>query len=183
MIDPLDPLIPELRRVVQRIALMSHAPTQSYDVVMPGDDVPNTPPRWRLNDRREPIPHMGSHVGKGGDTMIPRGGIIRKDDIEADFRQKSHIYFERKLNRLVAYNGSTPADLTALLSEARQTLEDWCKTPPYDGEEAIIRGTFRWKCLIAEDKRDLDTIKRTYTVSTATVYRYRERYRGMRWRP
>jgi hypothetical protein len=73
-----------------------------------------------------------------------------------------------------------PADLDALLAEALQVLEDWQKTPPYDGEEPLIRESFRWKCAIADDARDLEAIKKHYTVSKATVYRYRLKYKGLR---
>lgn len=191
MIDPLEPAcaatIVQLRRVVLRISLMSHAPTQSYDVVMKGDDVPNAPPRWRMNDRRAPVPHMGAHSAKGGDTLIPRGDVPRQDDKEADFRQKSHLYFERKLNRIVRYGRSTSADLDALLEEATQALEDWRRTPAVAGVEPE-RGSYFWRCAIADaggsslSDQELTAIKSKYTVSKATIYRYRKQLRGIRKR-
>jgi len=177
-------VIADIRKVVQRLALISHAPTQSYDVVLKGDDVPKTPDRWRINTRREPWPHLGAHSGKSGDTAVPRGGINRFDDAQLDYRQKSHIYFERKLNRIVNYPKSTSKDLEALLTEARQALQDWTKTPLYSGPEPLERDSFRWKCAIADDDRDVATINRVYgmgkTIHRSTVARYRVKYRGLR---
>jgi hypothetical protein len=188
VIDRQDPevlrLLSEIRRVGQKLSLVSHAPTQSYNVVMKGDDVPKTPDRWRVNTNREPWPHLGSHGGKSGDTTEPRGGIDRHGDFQVEYRQKSHLYFEHKLNRIIGNPKATPADLKELIAEAEQAHEDWIKTPVYKGAEPLERGSFRWKCAIADDDRDPETINRVYamgkTISRPTIYRYRQRYRGLR---
>lgn len=194
-IDSEDPeasrVIAELRRVVQRLSLISHAPTQSYDVVMKGDGVPPTPARWRTSDRREPWPHMGNHAGgKSGGTAAPRGAVDRFGDFQAEYRQKSHVYFEQKLNRIVGYAKSTVKDLEALLAEARQALEDWQKTPEFKGAQPMERGSFQWKCAIADHgnstltDQDVREINRLYAmgkvVHRSAIYRYRAQYRGLR---
>lgn len=178
MIAATDPLIAEIRRVVQSIALMSHGQTQSYNIVMLADEVPKAPPRWRLSDARAPV-IPGARPAKGGGSSIPSGGAPVWDDRQVEYRQKSHVYFQKKLDRLARRSSSSSADLEALLKEATQALEDWRKTPVVAGVEPE-RGSFAWKCMVADDGRDVDVLKRTYTVSRATIYRYRAQYRGLR---
>jgi hypothetical protein len=180
LIDPTDPqcaaTILQLRRVVLRISLMSHAPTQSYDVVMKGDDVPNPPPRWRLRDTRPPTPHMGAHSGMSGDTAIPRGGIRIEDDKQAEFRQKSHVYFQRQLDRLLRAKRSVPSDLDALLDEAVQALEDWRKTPLLAGARPVMSDP-RWKQWVADSEEDGGTLARWYGVTRQYIHQVRKAYR------
>lgn len=191
MIDLADPevreLIAELRKVVQRLALISHAEIQGYNFapseVGRGD-------RWRRSNRKPPIPHLGQHQGKSGDTKAPGGDVDHYGDFQVGFRQKSHLYFDRQLARLLKREKATKDDLAALVFEAEQTLEDWRKTPVYQGPEPIERGSFRWKCLIADyggaslADGDVQRINDLYalgkTIHRSTIYRYRAQFRGLR---
>lgn len=190
MIDPDDPLVAELRSVVQKIALISHAPIQGYNFA-PSEVGKGE--RWRVSYTKAPIAHLGLHSAKGGDTQIPRGDVDHWGDFQVDYRQKSDLYFQRKFDRLQELERSTRDEVRALIKEAEQAYEDWQKTPEYRGEEQPARDSFRWKCLIADyggdslDDEDIKTINRLYAMSTqpvsrATIYRYRLKYRGLRFK-
>lgn len=161
----------ELRRIILKLSLKSHAPIQGYEFapseVGRGD-------RWRKSDRRAPVPHLGQHQAKSGGTRMPRGGIDRQGDRTPEYRQKSHAYFEQRLKRIQTLEG-----LRALLKEAEEALEAWTRTPQVAGVDPE-RESFYWKCAIADDKRPMEDILRQYSVSRATVFRYRLKYRGLR---
>lgn len=169
-------LVGELRKIVQRLALVSHAPIQGYNLA-PSEN--GRGERWRSRDTRPPIPHLGSHMPKGGDTQEPRGEVDWRGDKTPEYRQKSHLYFQRTITRWErsAYL-YTAGDLASLLGEAEDALTAWLKTPVVAGVE-LERGSFRWFCAIADDDRPIDKIKEHYSVGKSTIYRYRAKYRGV----
>lgn len=162
-----------LRRIVLQLSLVSHAPIQGYNFapneVGRGD-------RWRKSQRNDPIPHLGQHQSKGGDTMIPRGDVDRKGDLTPEYRQKSDMYFRKRIPRL-----RNERELAALLKEAQDAQDAWRRTPEVAGVEHE-RGSYLWKCEIADTDGPVEPIKRKYTISQATIYRYRAKYRGLRKR-
>jgi hypothetical protein len=118
-----------------------------------------------------------------------------KGDLTPEYRQKSHVHFQKRLGhlerrwdralahpdgeRVLGLQTAILSELSTLVKDARDALEAWLRTPDVAGVEPE-RGSFLWKCQIADDKRDLEAIKTKYTVSTATVYRYRAKYKGLR---
>lgn len=166
-------VLAELRQLVAELALVSHASSQSYDVVRPGDDVPPTPARWRVSNRRPPAPHLGPHRPKTGGSRTPTGAPARGED-HPDYRQKSAEYFEQKL-----LNCWGPTDIRELLTEAQEALIAWRKTPVVPGMEPE-RGTFRWKCMVADDRNGtVEQIAKRHSVNRRTLFRYRARYTGL----
>lgn len=107
----------------------------------------------------------------------PPGGVDRQGDRKESYRQKTAEYFARRLARCTG-----DAEREALRLEAERALYDWRHTPeaPNSAELAPERGSFLWKCRVADDDRPLEKIKEEYWVSRATVYRYRQKYRGLR---
>lgn len=204
------PAYGELRQALAELSLISHAPTQTYQLAPP-EDREATPQRWRTNDRRPAVPHLGSHSTHGGDTMTPRGGDAEYkprapmgpriegdaqsekawDEYEMEyaawrecFERKTPDYFRRRLE-----NCETEGRLVALLDECRNVLQAWRKTPDVDGVAELmpLPGSFLWKCTVADDRRPIEEIVQFYKSPTtgdplhrSTVYRYRARYRGVR---
>ena len=161
----------QLRQVVVRLDMMSHANGASYEFAP--NDV-GRGDRWRFTNRHAPVPHLGSRQGKGGfDTKTPRGTIDWKGDKTPEFRQKSAEYFRRRAGRV-----KTIDELEALLSEAQAALDAWGHTPTVRGIP-YERETFLWKCAIADDPRDIATVATFYAVGRRTVSRYRTQFRGV----
>lgn len=157
------PLILEIRRIVLRIGLVSHAGAAQLGRSSKGTDDD-------IGGRR------------------PSGGIEKHDeycrgckDCDGTFALKSAEHFQRKLQRC-----NTAFQLQRLRDEAQAAWEAWSHTPapkPADLDPIRDRGTFYWKCAIADDDRPLETVKTFYMVSRATVYRYRAKYRALRKLP
>lgn len=158
----------ELRRVVLKISLVSHAPIQGYELA-PSEN--GRGDRWRKSNRKPPIPHLGSHPAKGGaDSSIPRGDVDRKGDRTPEYRQKSHLYFQTRLNGC-----STVGEVEALLVEANETLEAWRKTPLLAGDRPM-RDHPQWKAWVATCGHPVKDIVRWYGCSRSLVYKIREDY-------
>lgn len=139
----------ELRRVVTRIALKSQVSAAV------GGTTPSTD---------EDI---------GGKR--PTGGIDHKGDFQTDFKMKSAVYFQHRIERV-----KDEAQLANLLTEANDALNAWEKTPDQPTSQDPEPESFLWKCRIADDRRHVDAIVDEYGISRATVYRYRSQYRGVR---
>lgn len=144
------PAARELQRIILRLDLVSHVSAAAPGKGTPAQD--------------EDI---------GGKR--PPGGIDRKGDRQANYRQKSAVYFRRRWRHTNTVDG-----LEALLDEAREAVWAWSHTPTVSMVVEPERNSFFWKCQIADDTRDLEKIKAIYRVSRATVYRYRATYRGLR---
>lgn len=185
----------ELRAVVLRLSLMSHVSAGNYESLAP-DDQPQRPDRWRVRATQPTVPHLGSHASKGsGASGVPGGGIDVKGDMTPEFRQKSAVYFQRRLQRMHNYAGKTygEADIAALLAEAQEALRDWMKTPEVSGAEPLIRDSFQWKRAIARHggekvtKELVNEVNRLYAlgkpIDRQAIYRYRERYRHLTYAP
>lgn len=164
-------LVGDILRIVQRIALMSHAPIQGYNFA-PSEV--GRGQRWRTSDARPPVAHLGQHQAKRGGGSPPGGEIDRRGDAAPEFRQKSHVYLQRRLAR-----ARTDDQLRDVLEEAKQILGDWMRTPSVAGVEPE-RGSFAWKVQIANDERDDRAILAVYSISRSSLWRYRQKYRGLR---
>lgn len=105
----------------------------------------------------------------------PGGGIDYQDDREFESVLRSADHFRRRQKRC-----RTDHDFERVIADVEAALEAWEHTPPPVEGIDPERGSFFWKCRIADDDRPLDTIKSTFMVSRATVYRYRAKYRGLR---
>lgn len=172
----------ELRRVVQRLALVSHAPAQTVNLAPPPEGL-RAPVRWRVWPNRPADAHVGGRSRGGGDSSLPRGGVDWRGDKTEEYRQKSHVYFQRRLDAMERSDRLyTASDLSALHREAREALLAWMKTPDVSGVKDLEPEpkSFLWKCQIADDDRPVETVKTHYSVSRATIYRYRSKYRGLR---
>ena len=168
---PLAEVIARIRRTIHELALISHAGAVAFN---PAPAVEPAPTRWRTSDREPPVPHAGSHHSRSSETRPPTGGIVRSDERWVEHRQKSAQHFAARLERCWG-----PDDLRQLLTDVTDALDAWHRTPTVPGV-VVERGSFLWRCEIADSDRPIEDIKRVYTVSRATVYRYRARYRGLR---
>ena len=137
----------QLRQVVVRLDMVSHAKTLNWS----------------------PVVSQGKNDGGGR----PSGGLVRKDDWQEDYRQKSGEYFRRRAKRV-----ETEAELGLLLAEAEATVEAWRRAPASPGVDVPNNILLR-RCVIAEDTRDISTVASFYGVSRSTVKRYRQQYRGL----
>lgn len=171
----------ELRTVVQQLTLVSHAPIQGYNYA------PNEVgrgERWRASDRKPVIPHLGQHQPKGGGTKVPRGNIDWAGDNKFfDYRQKSAVYFQNRVNDWESdkhHHG--PDEISELAEEATAALTAWRKTPDSDGADLEPpRESFLWKCAIADDDRPVSKLMEVYKpIGRQTIYDYRKLYRGVR---
>ena len=135
----------ELQAIVYRIALKSHVGAASMDRVAKSTDD-------AIGGRR------------------PSGGIVRKDDREPEFALKSAEYFAAK-SKLCR----TDDAISALLSEARKTLDAWERTPIPDGQEPEF-GSPQWKRWVAESPLPHIEIARKFNVSRQYVFKIRQGY-------
>ena|ERR1700752_2293614 len=154
---------PGTRRLVQTIlelTLVSHVSGTSYDSSGGGS---------------------GVHEISGA---APPGGVDHKGDRTQTFRQKSADVFARRLRGLES-RCETLSDEDAvsirdeILTDATAALRDWRKTPDVPGQDPD-RGTFQWKCRVAEDERSSRQVATHYGVSHVSVLRWRQQYRGLR---
>lgn len=157
-----------LKRAIDRLSTKSHAPIQGYDFA-PSDI--GRGDRWRKSDRRDPIPHLGQHQSKSGDTSIPRGDIDRMGDRTPEYRQKSHMYFVLRVPRLETFS-----QLAALLREAEDAIEAWERTPMVAGQRPA-KDDPRWKQWVASSSLNGGEIARLYGVTRQYVHQIRKGYR------
>lgn len=168
-------LIRELRAVVMRLALVSHAATASYETLAPPDQ--KNPERWRTRDVRPPVPHLKSRHNVHAGSSIPiRGGIDFIADITPEFRLKSHLYFQRRLERMVrAKKNHGSADLRRLLKEAEDALDAWQRTPIPMGQEPEY-GSPQWKFYVAQSSEDAGRLAARFNVSRRYINKVRRQY-------
>lgn len=107
----------------------------------------------------------------------PRGGIDIRDDKDPEFDLKSAEHFLRRLAR-----AHSELALQAILSDAQKAIRAWTHTPvpknPSPEQEPDPR-TYRWYCKVADDDRPIGVLVKHYSIDRATVYRIREKYRGI----
>ena len=152
-----------LRKVVLRLTVVSHVAAAGLGRVTPSSD--------------EDI---------GG--KCPGGGIDRFGDFQVDYRQKTAEHFQRRLWAMVdAAKLFSAPDIEALAVEAQQAVDAWTRTPDVSGVKDLEpeRDSYLWKCAVADDDRDIETINRVWRqggdpISRSTLYRYRAKYRGLR---
>lgn len=92
-------------------------------------------------------------------------------------RESLHDQFARRYR-----NAPGPMSREACRREAELALESVrrMRAPKPSVDPDPEHGSFYWKCRIADDVRPLEEIAQHYTVSRATIYRYRAKYRGLR---
>lgn len=155
----------ELRKVIARLELVSHAPTQRLEPA-------EADPEKRLRaDTADPA-GVSRLSDKGG--RRPPGGI--EDDGPRKWQNgppddvvlRSAEHFRR---RLVGCN--TEADMKKVLADAQRALLSWQKTPPNSNPEV---GSFQWKKQIVrevqEGKRSRESAREFYRISERTLRRY-----------
>jgi hypothetical protein len=167
-------LINEIRPVVQRLALVSHAPIQGYNFAPPEFKAGE---RWRTRSTAAPNPHLSAHHAKGGDTTIPRGNVDYRGDKTPEYRQKSADHFARQLRRLERETRlCTASDLRDLLKDAEDALEAWHKTPLIAGERPALHDP-RWKYWAANCDHTTADLVRWYSISRQYLHQIRQQYR------
>lgn len=168
-------LIHELRRVVQRLTLVSHAPAQTGNLAPPPEDL-KRPRRWRDKDEKPPVPHLGAHGTFAADSSIPRGNIDFKGDKTPEYRQKSHVYFQQRLDTMAtAEREFGSADLSKLLTEAQEALEAWQKTPLVAGVRPAMSDP-RWKYWAANCGHSTTELVRWYGCTRQYISQVRKEY-------
>lgn len=185
MIDTTDPAVitavGELRTALLRLSLVSHAPIQGYNLAP--TELEGRIIEWRVDDLQQQTPHRGITHRSYADTAVPRGGVDHKGDRTPEYPQKSAEHFLRRYSSMFrASRTFTASDIEALTTEAREALDAWQRTPdPAGGALEPERGTFLWKCQIADDDRPIAKLQEVYKpISRRTIERYRARYRGVR---
>jgi hypothetical protein len=167
----------QLRELVARIALISHAPTQQYD----------------RDAAHETVGSIGGKRPAGGDFDKPRhpGPNATAKDLEeyydaheswlSSYQRKTPAYFADRLG-----THPTVRRVRDLIVEAEEVYEAWRRTPPPARGIDPEKGSFYWRCQIADEfgekltEDQLKTLRSRYSISTATIYRYRATYRGLR---
>ncbi len=83
-------------------------------------------------------------------------------------------------NRSLAeeHQNSTFEEARLALMRARRR-----EAPILDEKMQLVPGSFFWKCAIADDSSPVEELVVRYSVSRASVYRYRVTYRGLRKTP
>lgn len=172
----------ELRQVILDLSLVAQGPSASFDPAPPPDDLKRAQ-RHRTKAHQPIVPHLGNHSHFSGGSILPGPDMGRIDDKHFDYRQKSDRYFR---NRLVRWENDKKrvygvSDLERLLKEAVAALKDWRITPSVAGVQND-RGTFLWKCEVADAKGDTEEVCRKFGISRRTLGRYREQFQGVRKR-
>lgn len=102
----------------------------------------------------------------------PPGGIIRKDDRQDTFPQKSVDHFRRRLA-----HARTDRHLQAILEDAQTALVAWKRQPPEQPGDEPQYGTPGWKRWVGECDLSHGEIARKYNLSRAYVRKIRDQYR------
>lgn len=89
----------ETVQIIVRLNLVSHASAISFEATSRSSETSRTGNR-------------------------PPGGVDWRDDREPDYRQKSALHFQRRLNRC-----RTRQDIQMVLADAKDALDAWQKTP------------------------------------------------------
>lgn len=179
-----------LQNLVNQLCTISHIGGTSYDgKVAHGTDEDIGGRRPAGDDRDKPRrPREPRAPGEGAGSNQQRAYAVRYEewlqdmaayageyaDWRASYQRRTPSYFEIEAARCGTVNR-----LLELVEEARATVEAWRKAPPLPAGIEPERGTYLWRCKVADDDRPLDRIKTVYGISRATVYRYRATYRGL----
>lgn len=114
-------------------------------------------------------PEGRSSRGDGG-AKGPPGGILRRDDREQAFAQKSHEHFRRRYSEC-----RSAGEFHALGDEVAAALDAWQRPPRPRTPET---GTLAWKRMVADSDEPVERLVRLHGISRATVYKYRRLYRS-----
>lgn len=163
-------VLKEIRQALAELELVSHAPVRNYD----GRSAPSADDD--IGGRRP--------SGRDGEFPPRKPNVGAKAEVWEEYRQEFADW-------LLSYQRRTPAYFRAelrrrgpgdpLLEEIRVVVEAWRKSPPQPVGVEPERESFEWKCKIANDDsgKEKDRCDR-YSISAATLYRYRARYRRLR---
>ena len=136
----------ELTRTIMRLALVSHVSAMSLE------------PSTRSSD--EDI---------GGKR--PPGGPDWQGDRQPEYRQKTALYFVRRLRRC-----HTDQGLSELLEEAQRALWDWQHTPIPPGQPPAL-GDPQWKLWIGQSTEDAGVLATRFSVTRRYINKVRQQYR------
>ena len=136
----------DLTRTIMRLAMVSHVSAVSLE------------PSVRSSD--EDI---------GG--RRPPGGPDWKGDRQPEYRQKTAMYFVRRLRRC-----HSDQSLSELLVEARQALWDWQHTPIPAGQPPAL-GDPQWKLWIGQSTEHTSDLARRFGVTERYINKVRREYR------
>lgn len=172
----------EFRRTLWRLSMVSDAPIQNYAFAPPevrkGE-------RWRVDDRKQPIPLMGQYGQKGGDSSVPYGPARTEDGARVDdlrhhsgFRQLSAEHFEWRFNVLNGTGRITASSMVRLRDEAQEALKGWMHTPLPSGVDPVKGDPMFPRFLVAELRRgeDAGALARKHSVSRQYVAKLRKDY-------
>ena len=156
----------ELRTVVARIALISHASTSRYDAERGGGSG---------ND-------IGGNRPPGGDDDSPmwpgdKASAKQIADYREDYQAWLGCYQRKTPAWFAAQLGDDPSErrITELLADARSVLEAWQRTPIPAGQEPEISSP-QWKRFVAESSLDNGTLARRFGVTRQYIHHIRRSY-------
>lgn len=177
----------QIRQALAELELVSHAPIQGYNYAPPAE---GRKERWRTRavcvrcrnrglrtcEHQEPVPHLGQHSGKSGDTKAPMGtdrerphGLDEAKSLRESYHGKTLAYFRAKRAR----NG----DSDALLAEIRETTEAWLVVKIPKGQPPAITDP-QWKRYIAESPEGSGVLATRFSVTREYIRQVRRAYRG-----
>ena len=136
----------ELRNIIARLDLMSHAPSVNLEGGSPSSE------------------------DRGGQR--PPGGISRRDDKAPDFALKSGDHFRRRLANARSERAVTMILADARKSLDGWTHSP----PPADPERGSYHWKLQIVRDVQSGRMSIDRAKQHYTVGKATIYRYVKRY-------
>jgi hypothetical protein len=160
------PLLGELRGLVAKLSLISHAPIGAYgrQTRGSGEDIGGKPPR-------------------GGEVDRPRkpSKDASADDWEAyheehaawkvSYQRHTPSYFAAELERC-----ETEARLVELRDEAEASLKAWRRGPMPVGQEPLSCADPNWKRWVGETSLSAGEIARKFDVSRQYVWRIKRAY-------
>jgi hypothetical protein len=141
-------LVAELRTVLAQLEMVSHVSAVNYES------------------------SGGRDAGESIGGKRPPGGILRADDREADYPQKSVEHFRRRAAKATS-NGA----LKAILADARKALEAARRQPAPDKGTEPKFGEPGWKRYIAESDEKANVLAARFGCSRAYIEEVRRKYR------
>lgn len=176
-------LMRQIRQGLLELELVSHGRTAS----------------WGDKTSPDASDSIGGRKPSGSNVEYPRQDLTTDErrSFESSYLSKTVEHYRRKLEgRFDRHTGEhrpgllddpqlsdqeRASQLEALLKDIRETVTCWRFTPP--PQRAGVdpeRGTFYWKCMVADDDRGtLKQIHQRHQISRMTLWRYRQRYRGI----
>ena len=186
----------EFRTLLAQLELISHAPIQGYEFA-PSDV--GRGQRYRTSNQKPPVPHLGAHRPKTGDTKTPRGTDVERkprapkapriegdqrseklwDEYEQDlaawkacYHRRTVAYFKARLGRAVS-----DGELRQIRLEIEETIAAWRKMPIPEGQPPAL-GDPQWKPWIGQSTEDAGVLATRFSVTRRYINKIRQEYRA-----